>query len=373
MSERLLIEPDEQFVKEIAGQGGEDVKLCSQCATCSVSCKITPYSHPFPRKEMIWMQWGMKDRLMADPDIWACHQCNDCSVNCPRQAKPGDIFASIREYSFRHFATPSFFGKLASTPSMLPVFFLIPIVILLGIFATFGNLGNFAGSGDALTFNAVFPTVVVDATFIGVSFWLIFTILASLGKFWKQLRVESRSNGHKGNLIGSAIATVMEIITHKQFNGCDENSKRSLGHLMTFWGFLGLTATTGCVWIMTWFLGFETPLELTNPVKILGNVSTVVVLIGLSILWAMRASGDQKVGRSTYSDWLFISVLLTTIVTGFLSQVTRLADIAVAANSIYFIHLVMAFSLLFYLPYTKFAHMLYRLTAITYNKYVGRV
>ena len=97
---------------------------------------------------------------------------------------------------------------------------------------------------------------------------------------------------------------------------------------MTFWGFLGLTATTGCVWIMTWFLGFETPLELTNPVKILGNVSTVVVLIGLSILWAMRASGDQKVGRSTYSDWLFISVLLTTIVTGFLSQVTRLADIA---------------------------------------------
>ena len=80
MAEALLLQPDRRFVEDLVAAGGGDVKKCFQCATCSVVCELSEGRRRFPRKEMIWTQWGLKDRLMADPDVWLCHQCNDCTA-----------------------------------------------------------------------------------------------------------------------------------------------------------------------------------------------------------------------------------------------------------------------------------------------------
>ena len=130
MPDSYLVKPDGEFLHSILDEGGEDLKKCFQCATCSVVCELSTGRKPFPRKEMIWAQWGLKDKLMADPDVWQCHQCNDCSTQCPRGARPGDVLAAVRKQSVQHYAVPQFLSSWVNNTKRFPLMLLVPVVLL---------------------------------------------------------------------------------------------------------------------------------------------------------------------------------------------------------------------------------------------------
>ena len=93
-----VVASDRGVAEGIQGLGAEHLQRCYQCGTCSVVCPLTPEEDAFPRKEMVWAQWGLKDRLMSDGDAWLCYSCNDCVTHCPVDARPGDVMAAIRSY-----------------------------------------------------------------------------------------------------------------------------------------------------------------------------------------------------------------------------------------------------------------------------------
>ena len=93
-----LVEPDLELIEELAHFGADTFHKCYQCATCSVSCALSPDQDPFPRKQMLWAKWGLKDRLLKDLDVWTCYYCGDCSTRCPRKAEPGETMMALRRY-----------------------------------------------------------------------------------------------------------------------------------------------------------------------------------------------------------------------------------------------------------------------------------
>ena len=64
---RALIEvAHPSFRDELRRRGGASAFRCYQCATCSSVCQLAPTEAPFPRRQMLYAQWGLADKLAAD-------------------------------------------------------------------------------------------------------------------------------------------------------------------------------------------------------------------------------------------------------------------------------------------------------------------
>jgi len=376
MAESMKVDPDLRFVEDMTKLGGESFKQCFQCATCSGTCPISPDKDPFPRKEMIWAVWGLKDKLIKDPDIWLCHQCNDCSVICPRGGNPGDILAAARHQAYQHYAKPSFLGKALASPKALPLLLAVPIVILLvalglktGFALTLDN-GEPWTPEHAFKFAYFFPTTfLLDPIFVLTAIVSVGLFLAGLMRFWSD--ISATTTPVRG--IGSAVMTaITEILSHSRFNECDQAKDRSVSHMLTFYGFLALFVTTSIVMFGYYAHLIELPMPLYHPVKILGNVGAIAFFVGLVLLIKTRATDEAKAGKSNYQDWLFLYLMIGLAVTGILTQLIRLVGLVHVACVVYFVHLVLVWFMIAYLPYSKLAHLAYRFVAIIHAKYIGR-
>jgi len=366
-----LIEPDLEFVRVIKASGADSLKKCFQCATCSTVCGLSPDDRPFPRKEMVWAQWGLRSRLVNDPDVWLCHQCNDCSQYCPRGARPGDVLAAVRRVAIRENAFPRFVAAMVSDPRLLPLVFAIPAILLLLLMAAAGTLH--LPDGEIIYRNFIPQWPVVDVLFPLTAIWAFVCAGIGVRRLWKSFRDgphgEPLRSGSPSKHVGPVI---LNVLTHRDFRECVVNRGRYLAHFNIMWGFILLAVTTTCVAAGVYLFHEETPYSLGNPIKWIGNVGAIILIFGSSLAIVNRLSQGEDGGKDTYFDWLFLLVVLGTGVTGFLSEILRLADVPGAAYPTYFIHLVCVWFLFAYFPFSKFAHALYRTTALVYARHIGR-
>jgi len=393
MAEAVLLKPDRKFVEEIIDSGGGDLKLCCQCATCSVVCDLSNDSSPFPRKEMIWAQWGLKDRLMADPDVWLCHQCMDCSERCTRGAKPGDVLAAVREQSVRHYATPQFMAGMVNRVRQIPVMFmLVPGILLLLAILLRHPIENMIGLGggphDEAFYASFFPHWLLIAFYTSLTLLAFAGLLGGLFKYWKAMKLADvtagRAVGETG-VIPSFIKTVMAVLTHRQFGKCTQRGNRKSTHLYAFYGFIALFVVTIYAVLDIYLfpaLGIDSvyPFNLMHPMKILANIGGILLIAGcLKAIFDRKKDAGDTVGNTSF-DQIFIWLLLLVGITGFITEIFRFTVGANAhggamqytAYAVYFVHLMCVFGLLVYLPYSKFAHIWYRTLAMVYAEYSGR-
>jgi quinone-modifying oxidoreductase subunit QmoC len=370
-----IVSPDLSFVKEIIASGGDDLKKCYQCSTCTVVCNVTPDQKPFPRKEMLYAQWGLKDKLISNPDVWLCHQCSDCTAHCPRGAKPGEVLGAVRKMMIKEHATPGFLGAMTADPKYLLILFAIPAALFFVIIAALGHL-NFAGvprtAEGGISFSHFLPVPIVDAVFIPTAAFAAFMLFLGVKKYWAALKSANPGDMPKVDLVTSIYQTILDIATHKRFSDCNVARGRKSCHFAVFYAFVGLAITTTWGVAYLYLLKWESPYPLTDPMKIVGNISAIALIAGIIAVASNRLDTQKQAGKGSYFDWLFISVILGLGVTGFGAQLLRLANMAALAYLTYYAHLVFVFFLFAYAPYSKMAHMVYRTTAMVYARHVGR-
>ena len=381
----VWIEPDLDFIRKLTRRSGDRLKKCFQCGTCSATCSLSPDPEPSPRKEMAWANWGMRERLLKDPDIWLCHQCNDCSTRCPRGARPGEVLSAVRHECLHHYAFPRFLGRWVNQPQCIPLLLGIPIALLtLALLARDpieSALGITESTGDMIVYpySGLFPHWMLN-TFFGFFFLLVLgATFVGVARFWRAMKTtlppgpaapESKGLGR------SILSTLKKAFSHDNFNQCTTARPRFAAHLCVFFGFLGLTFVT--IWVITAqinpMLGddFVYPFGFWNPWKILANLGGAALMAGCLLMMWERLKENDFVGPGTYFDWALISALLLVVITGFATEVLHYLRLEPHRHIAYFAHLVFVFAVLIYLPYSKLAHLFYRGTAMVFAEHTGR-
>ncbi|NWG00365.1 MAG: quinone-interacting membrane-bound oxidoreductase complex subunit QmoC [Thermoanaerobaculaceae bacterium] len=369
MAATSVLLPSADLRQELTRRGAGDVGKCYQCATCSSVCELAPTQSPFPRRQMLLAQWGLLDRLAADPAVWLCHQCNDCTVRCPRDAKPGDVLQAVRSLVIEKLAFPAFLGRfVAKARATWPLLLGLPLLFWVALLGLTGHLGVPADLQAGWAYEQLVPHVFIYGVFFPVAGWVLLASVVSGRRFWKLLG----SGGQRtGSFVGALAPALGEIAVHRRFGRCGAAKPRQLGHLTLLWGFVGAAVTSGLLIVGMYIQHLAMPLPLSHPYKILGNVSGALLVVGGAMLVGNRLGDRKASGTSSAFDSFFLGVVVLVIATGMTVELARLADAASFALTIYVVHLGAVMTLFLTFPYSKFAHMLYRTLAMVHARLSG--
>lgn len=356
-----LAEPDPDFIHEIAEFGAETHHSCYQCATCSAKCSISPDKNPFPRKEMLWLKWGLKQKLIRDSDVWTCYYCGDCSTGCPREADPGETMMALRRYLTSCYDWTGI-SRLLYTSRVREI--AAVLLVALVVVALFWMDGAFAP--ERMLTDHVSVETFISVHKVHVADWIMaailsFFLLTNTFRMWRMTM-----DGVKAPpsvYIAKAMTFVVHMMTQKKWGECADKNTRShwLKHAFLVPAYAAMFA------IVMFFL---------EHLQVDGSEFTWMSYPGYAITFILLfVSGDAMIGRlrkkdpihsrSHDSDWMFLILLFMTALTGLMMNIMRLMDLAPATYYMYVIHLaIVAPLLVLEVPFMKWAHLMYRPLAL---------
>ena len=339
--------------------------ICNACRYCEGFCAVFP---------------AMTRRLefnQADIHYLAnlCHNCGACLHACQYSA-PHEFevnvpkaMAKVRLDTYAEYAWPRVMGKLYQRNGMtlalasgagLALFLCLTLLIMGNLFVTIpgGNFYKiFPHNTLALMFGAVFGFSVLALT-IGVR------------RFWRNVSPVAASLPVRASATLEATANVAKLkyLDGGHGKGCNNADDqftlwRRRFHHLTFYGFMLCFAATGVATLFHYLLNWSAPYPIFSLPVMLGIVGGIGLLIGpAGLLWLnLRrnpAHGDEN---QKPMDRGFIALLFLVSTSG-LALLALRETCALGLMLAIHLGLVMAFFLT--MPYSKFAHGIFRSAAL---------
>lgn len=369
-----LVNPN--LITDLQKFGAADVNACFSCGNCTAICPLADNDAMFPRKLIRLAQVGLTDDLVASKELWTCYGCGLCTDRCPQEADPGEFMGTARRYAIAHYDKSGIARVLYTRP-------VIGGAIVLGagaFFALFFAAIRGEQSEQSLALFDFIPYSVIHTT--GIVLMAIVAMFSLLGVGLLARDLARKDGVTRSDLFGSADAwrrtgralwysLGIESLGQKRYRqDCEDDApieplyrRRWLIHALTIWGFLGLLVATTLDYGMD-LLGIKatgTPVPIWYPVRLLGTVAGMALMYGVTWFMIRRWQAQQRNDSSKPSDWLFLVLLWLTGLTGFLIEAALYAEPVQAWGYwVFLIHVAVAMELVLFLPFTKFAHAMYR-------------
>jgi len=328
-----------------------------------------------------YSQLGLRDRLIASKEFWLCYYCGECSDTCPRLAEPGEFMASARRYLISSFDL-SGISRLLYTSKIFTAIFMI---VLSGLFSL---VLLYDKGAMELTTPAMFQFITFEIIHgLGLAVIVAAVIIALVGvlRMIKVMKgsLEYAQTGEKtdqksSSLISRLIPAVKnvaaELAVLKRYRDCEEEPKTPwyvshwFIHWTIMWGFIGLLVATSLDYLLM-MVADKIPAQpdpLWYPTRMLGNVAGLILMYGTSLAIIYRfTKPDKYYSHSLLSDWLFLWLLFLAGLTGFIVELAiYLPTGTIWGYVIFFVHVVIGMEIVVLLPFTKFAHAVYRPLAL---------
>ncbi|WP_216332460.1 tricarballylate utilization 4Fe-4S protein TcuB [Rhizobium sp. X9] len=338
--------------------------ICNACRYCESFCAVFP---------------AMTRRLdfnVADAHYLAnlCHNCSACLYAC-QYAPPHDFgvnlpktLARVRRDTYINYAFPRAFGEMYRSNG-LAVAMATSIGIALFLIATILSQGSLFVHGLEGEFYAIFPHNTLAVVFGSAFGFSVIALAIGVTRFWRRVS-EPGTPVAMGSAIGEAATSALTLryLGGGHGDGCNnENDAFSLWrrrfHHFTFYGFMLCFASTSVATAYHYLFGLEAPYPIFSLPVALGTAGGIGLLIGpAGLLWLSIQRNDlQTDERQKPMDRGFIALL-------FLISLTGLALMFLRDTSwmplLLAIHLGFVMGLFLTLPYSKFAHGIFRCAAL---------
>ena len=372
---------DTDLLSDIQKFGGADVAACFSCGTCTAICPLSDNDATFPRSMIRYAQVGMRTELLSSKELWTCYQCGLCSDSCPTEADPAEFMAAARRYAVASY----------DPTGLARVLYTRPVVGSLVATATaaFFALFMYAARGPQDTATLALFTFVPVAVIHGVGIAVMAAMAAAgvVGIVTMARGVARREGVSIRSVLGGRAAWArtaaalwsalgVESLGQRRYRkDCKDDRpaeplyrRRWLIHALSIWGFLGLLVATGLDWGLA-LVGVKatgTAVPLWYPSRLIGTIAGISLLYGVTMFMINRVRKVNRAAQhSTASDWLLLVLLWITGASGFFIEVALyLPDAPAWGYWVFLFHVAVAMELMLFLPFTKFAHAMYRPVAL---------
>jgi len=368
MSTRL----NPEIRNELMKYGIGDWNACYHCGTCTAICPLSEEGFLFPRKKIRLMQMGLENQLESSVEPWLCYYCGDCSTTCPRDANPGELMMSLRRYLTSRYDWTGLSKKFYTSETWELGFILffasLVVITFLVILPAFGfRFTTELTPEGGVKVNSFAPIPVVE-TFDWIMAAIVASLLISniLRMYYKIIWKGGREKVSLVVHIREFWLLIYNFAVQPKFSKCnDKNYWLSHWFLMSGYTIMFIVIVVYLPWFQT-----ENIYPVYDPQRLLGYYATFGLLFGLFVAIAGRIKRKKiKFQFSHVSDWLFLFMLTSTVITGILIHIFRISGMPLATYISYIAHMaVLVPMILIEVPFSKWSHLAYRPFAVYFTQ-----
>ncbi len=337
------------------------MQICNACRYCESFCAVFP---------------AMTRRLdFAKADVHylanLCHNCGACLHAC-QYAPPHEFavnvpqaMARVRKQTYADYAWPPALGALYQRNGLTLSLALAGGLALFLVLALALN-GTLVGMPPEGNFYSVFPHNLMVGLFAPIFLFAVLALALGVRAFWKDLAPGKAPPGAAAEATHDVLR--LKYLDGGHGEGCNEADDaftlaRRRFHHLTFYGFLFCFAATSVATLYHYAFGWEAPYGWTSLPKLLGTSGGIALVIGtVGLFWLnLQRHPQHAPAAQKPMDRGFIALLFLTGATGLVLALAR----GSATLPLWLaIHLGVVMAFFATLPYSKFAHGVYRSAAL---------